>query len=443
MTTIPTTRGQVVQQDAENQQLHHDDVATHIPASNEDVNDGTCSSNDENNVVVVESKEEHSESSISILEQPVLATAATAEFSNVTRRQQQQQQSDCQQIQHQQQQQLEPQQKERQQRVCDELNFSVVCTEQSFDDNISAYENDNMSQTNHTAASTTTTPSFGRLSTTKEKHFNKKAPETARKNACSHLWTQIINDHIRRPILLALLFVTQRSARYPRTVIAVSVLFAIAMTVLGYINMSIAVDADVVWTPIDSKPALHKTWLRDESDFPGQNRAVLMVFHANGKNVLDKTTVDAVFEALDGIRTLPDYGTICSESETISDQSGEPDCEIHGVVEFWGSSTGQYLESIQTTQDLIETVSAQHFASSNIPVAENLIFGQAQRNGTTHRLTSAVSLTLSLHLPANVAAEEFETEILDTILGMDQQWQDDPNNDLRVAINANRSMPDE
>ena len=402
-----TTTESVVHQDVEDQQqLHRDD-------------------NDKDNISSNDEKVEQSELSIDILEEPVLATETTAEFSNVKPRQKH-----------------PPQQKQQQeqdgrQQVFDELNFSIVYANESLDDNvIGAYKNNNnMSKTSLTVASAMTSSSFDGSNATKDQH--------SRKNACSHLWTQIINDYIRKPILLALLFVTQRSALYPRTVIAVSVLFAIAMAVLGYINMSIAVDADVVWTPINSKPALHKAWLRDESGFPGQNRAVIMVFHANGKNVLDKTTVDAVFEALDGIRTLPDYDTICAQSETISDQTGEPDCEIHGVVEFWGSSTGQYLESVQTTQDLIETVSAEHFASSNIPVAENLIFGQAQRNETTHRLTSVVSLTLSLHLPANVAAEEFETEILDTILGMDQEWQDDPNNDLRVAINAGRSIGDE
>lgn len=109
--------------------------------------------------------------------------------------------------------------------------------------------------------------------------------------------------------------------------------FSAALFVIGlFTNFSVDVDEDRLWTPANGKPIQHSDWI-DQSGFPDETRPLIMLFRANGGNVLGLGQTRRVFKALDGVRAVKSYDQACSES-TYIDAEGQPTCEIEGITSF-------------------------------------------------------------------------------------------------------------
>jgi hypothetical protein len=88
--------------------------------------------------------------------------------------------------------------------------------------------------------------------------------------------------------------------------------------------------------------------MEDKSGFPVSPRSFLMVFHENGNvDILNKNNVRRIFEAVDAVRNLPKYKTVCARDAT-------GDCPISGVVKFWNSSLSVFQASVLTDEDAIK-----------------------------------------------------------------------------------------
>jgi hypothetical protein len=246
---------------------------------------------------------------------------------------------------------------------------------------------------------------------------------------------------IHQPILRALLYITSIAASNPkRTIVSVIALSCLLLLVGLLTNFEVDADDDNVWTPTDSRPVSHESWINDESGFPEDTRYFHMMFHSEGGNVLSQGNVKRVFQAFDTVRGLEDYGAICNASIYL-DEFGDPACPIEGVTSFWNNSAAIFDLEVQSNDEAILAMSAEKYPDGE-PVAEKNIMGFPERyvNGT---LQSAQSYILRIELPDNDDSEKFEKKALDAIIDLDDAWQAESNTNFRVEVSAYRSFEDE
>jgi hypothetical protein len=256
---------------------------------------------------------------------------------------------------------------------------------------------------------------------------------------CSR-WTDMVH-RIHQPILKALLYITSIAASNPKRTIVAVIALSVLLLVVGLLtNFEVDADDDNVWTPTDSRPVQHESWIDDESGFPEDNRGFHMMFHSEGENVLSQGNVKRVFQAFDTVRGLEDYDTVCNASIYLDD-FGDPACPIEGVTSFWNNSAAIFVLEVQSDYEAILAMSAEKYPDGE-PVSEKDIMGFPERyvNGT---LQSAQSYLLRIEFPDNDVSEKFEKKALDAIIDLDNAWQAESNTNLRVEVAADRSFEDE
>jgi len=189
---------------------------------------------------------------------------------------------------------------------------------------------------------------------------------------------------------------------------------------------------------------VHSDWIADESGFPTRPRSFLMVFHQDGdSDILGQEQVGRIFQAVDAVRNLEDFQTVCDRTPT----TGE--CSVHGVTKFW-NNTGSIFEAETTTdEDAIQAMSANTFPDDGTPVVVTDIFGNAVRDESSGLLSSAQSYIVSIALPEDdddndeTITFDFEEKALDAILDLRDKWEADSDNAFHVEVIADRSFSDE
>lgn len=241
-----------------------------------------------------------------------------------------------------------------------------------------------------------------------------------------------------RPILKVLHCVTGRSARHPKCTISLVLLLSFTVLIAGLLtNFRVDVDQDTLWAPKNARSIRHKRWIENESGFPERTRPFYMFFHADGANVLGQNQLMWVFEALDLVRDLPGYDTMCAQSV-----HGSGTCPIHGVVDFFNESAALFQQQVQSDEEAISALSAMSYPDGR-PVDPNEVLGNYVRDPETNRLVSAESLSVSIEFPDISMAEDLESAALDRILSLDEQWMSDPSIEFRVEVQAESSFGEE
>jgi hypothetical protein len=254
-------------------------------------------------------------------------------------------------------------------------------------------------------------------------------------------WTAMVTTSIHRPILTALHAVTSKAASNPKRTIGAVVVLSLLLFVVGlFTNFNVDVDDDTVWTPAGARPVQHSKWIDDESGFPSETRDFLFVFHSDGENVLGQDEVKRVFRAVDAVRVLEGYDTMCADSHYVND-FGDSTCEISGITGFWNDTASIFEEQVQSEGDVILALSAEYYPDGT-PVTEKNIMGLSEResDGT---LTSVLSFIVQMDFPDTDKAEKFESKALDTILDLNDAWKAESGTTFRVEITAYRSFGDE
>jgi hypothetical protein len=192
----------------------------------------------------------------------------------------------------------------------------------------------------------------------------------------------------------------------------------------------------MLWTPRDSPVVDHRKWIDDHSGFPEEPREFFLFFHNNGNNIVFEENVHHVFEALDVVRSHPDYDIMCLDSE-YHDENDVPICRIFGLTQFWNDTAAL----MQADPNVIQTMSQSTFPDLS-RVSEQSLYGYPERDeeGT---LTSALSFMLVIYFADTDLAEELELDAVDWIVDLDDKWKSDPNIDLRVEVSAYSSFDEE
>jgi hypothetical protein len=253
-------------------------------------------------------------------------------------------------------------------------------------------------------------------------------------------WTTVVTG-IHQPILTALHAVTSRAASNPKRTIGAVVVLSLLLFVGGLLtNFNVDVDDDSVWTPSGSRPVQHSKWIDNESGFPAETRDLILIFHSDGENVLGRDEVSRVFQAVDAVRGLEAYDTVCADSHYINDV-GTSTCKMSGITAFWNDTVSIFDAQVQSDNDAILALSAEYYPDDT-PVAEKNIMGFPEResDGT---LTSALSYAVKINFPDTDQAEKLESKALDTILDLNDAWKAESGTTFRVEISAARSFDDE
>jgi hypothetical protein len=235
--------------------------------------------------------------------------------------------------------------------------------------------------------------------------------------------------------------VTSKAASNPKRTIGAVVLLSSLLFVVGLLtNFNVDVDDDAVWTPSGARPVQHGKWIDNESGFPAETRGLIMIFHSDGENVLGRDEVSRVFQAVDAVRSLEGYDTMCADSHYVNGV-GTNTCDMSGITAFWNDTASIFDEQVQSNSDAILALSAEYYPD-NTPVAEKNIMGFPERESDGF-LTSALSYSFNIEFPDTEKAEKLESKALDTILDLNAAWKAETGTTFRVEIVADRSFEDE
>ncbi|CAB9528937.1 Pick C1-like protein 1 [Seminavis robusta] len=232
---------------------------------------------------------------------------------------------------------------------------------------------------------------------------------SARKVVCKK-WSSI-TDVVHQAISWFVITVSLISARNPKQTIGITTVAAFTLIATGFLtNFNLQVDYEVVYAPFGSQPISHKDWIDNESGFPESPRPMTFVIHNQGENVLGREQVDLLFEALDTVRDTPGYHEICQ-------------AKIH------------------SDEEAIQAMSAATYPGGT-PAYTEFLFGYSKREGLlvdeggNHngaRLESAKSFYLRIDIPDADGADEFEIEVLDRLMALQQKWENDPDIPLHLS----------
>ncbi|CAB9501833.1 Pick C1-like protein 1 [Seminavis robusta] len=262
---------------------------------------------------------------------------------------------------------------------------------------------------------------------------------SARKVVCKK-WSSI-TDVVHQAISWFVITVSLISARNPKQTIGITTVAAFTLIATGFFtNFNLQVDYEVVYAPFGSQPISHKDWIDNESGFPESPRPMTFVIHNQGENVLGREQVDLLFEALDTVRDTPGYHEICQASN-YKNTNGEPDCKLFGATRFWGHSHERFQQEIHSDEEAIQALSAATYPGGT-PAYTEFLFGYSKREGLlvdeggNHngaRLESAKSFYLRIDIPDADGADEFEIEVLDRLMALQQKWENDPDIPLHLS----------
>jgi Niemann-Pick C1 protein len=270
------------------------------------------------------------------------------------------------------------------------------------------------------------------------------------KDTWSKKWTRIVKK-VHVPIMKSILFFTKIASKYPKQTICAVTLLSFSLVVIGlFTNFNVDVDEDVLWTPMQSKPIQYMNWIQDDSNYPTEPRYFVLFFHSNGENVLGYDQVQKVFQAVDVVRNQTKYHDICSKygnyvGDVATNVESNRTCSIHGIVEFWNSSTSIFEARSLSDDDVVKSMSATTYPDGT-PVPTDSIIGYVERNESDNTLSYAKSYTVAIALPEiddEASIIEAEDDFVDAVLALNSIWMASGNSTFQVTVQAESSFGNE
>ena len=230
-------------------------------------------------------------------------------------------------------------------------------------------------------------------------------------------------DKIRTPLMLVLHWITSLCARHPRRTVSLVSLLSIALVAIGlFTNFSVDVNEDTLWTPDNGKAVSHSAWI--DATYDDKSEFVFVLVHANGENVVNESA--RVMEAWTVLEGTPAYQEFC-----------EGTCPVYGFPEFWNASQAIH----DASDDPIADMSQLTFPDGTF-VSVDSIFGYPERDAN-ERLTTVLSYSFQLKVPANEEGREVQKQAIDRLLEVDDRWVELYGNTVRVEAIGDRSFSDE
>jgi len=235
--------------------------------------------------------------------------------------------------------------------------------------------------------------------------------------------------------------VSSVAVRSPKACVALVILISLALPLIGYsTNFVLDVDEFTMFSPTGSLPFKHRKWLEEESGFPPpQNGEFIVLLHANGDNVLSMQGMRHTFEAYDIIRQLPGFYDYCGmPSDDDAPFSTQSNCFISSALRFWNYSQAIFEASVQTDQDVMDTLSQTTFPDGSF-VDPSFILGFPEYNdaNNTSTITNAQAINNILLFPEEDWLRGYEMELLEALLNLKEVWQEDETTNFVLEVLSN------
>jgi Patched family len=252
-------------------------------------------------------------------------------------------------------------------------------------------------------------------------------------NPITRLWIGLTKC-IRYSITRFVVFWSLVSARHPKRTIAVVSLFSLAMMATGILtNFQLKLNDEDIFAPHASPTAEHFRYIAHETQYlPGDPRVLLMIIHADGKNVMNYEAMDMAFQTLDTVFQLPLLPLVCGDNRQ--------DCQITSPTRYWDYNSTLFRQATNGSDALtIDTLSQQQAWTQPA-----ILFGNLQYNpNNASQIQFAQSLFTLIRYEDLPHALQFEKHAQDTLLQTRQQWLEDPQQTYRLEFLTYRSVGDE
>ena len=292
-----------------------------------------------------------------------------------------------------------------------------------------------------------------------DKSPEKTCDDANPKLTCSEKWTKMVNK-IMKPVLNILLKITHHAATNPKAYVVSIILVSIALMVIGLATNFEMNSDEEIWTASGTLSLKHGDWVdSDESGFPKDPRYAMIIVHRDGKSILGDQQdelalegVQRVFEALDTVRSTPGYDKVCAKRDYTHPVTNETTCDIIGITEFWNDDTALFERSIETNEDVVDTMSAKTFPSGRAVDFNQIIGYNECDNGVIDCtiggiLTYGESYVTVIGLPGQEEmedeAEDFEGDAIDNLKDLRKAWAGDKDNNFQLEFLFYRSFGDE
>jgi len=307
----------------------------------------------------------------------------------------------------------------------------------------------------------------------------------------SDQWTAAVL-RLQKPMKRLLLATALHAARHPLTYVVAVTAVSLMLLMVGYAtNFRIENREFKLWTPTNSPAAQHFAWINQVYDnnnnnnntsVPDSGGGAVLVFHANGGNVVSQAAMARNFEALDRVRQVAEYQTYCHKygvppcpryvdpfvclvfgipTET-SDDAPNVCGDLVGVTGFWFHNTTVFEKYGVDDQAVRETLSvdvfpgeAQDFDIADLvgfPVFENVTTTNESDNNNNNETTTQLLLVSGqsfftiVEIPgSNVAgeSEKVNRAMEYELLLLRDEWAADPDNPYRIEFQVATSFEDE
>jgi Niemann-Pick C1 protein len=269
-------------------------------------------------------------------------------------------------------------------------------------------------------------------------------PESAKPSKFSKAWTNALVK-IRKPIAKVVCAMADAAAAHPKMTVAIGIVLAFELAIIGVLtNFYLEVDGDVLWTPTPSRVLSHGDYMKDVAGFPAPPRFSLLAVHADGANVLENPEegMRRVFAFLDTVTSTPGYEDVCNEATvTMKDENGDDTCGITSITKYYSYSLTSFNEEVTNGASILSQIS-QPLYPDGTPAQVKAILGSPVFD-TSNQLTSAKTFLMTINFPETDTAFEFEEEMLDRVLALQEEWVNEAGNSYRLEIFAERSFDDE
>lgn len=268
----------------------------------------------------------------------------------------------------------------------------------------------------------------------------------------SQKWTRTLKG-FTKPMLKPILAMSDHAARNPKTYVFLTIILSFGFMVLGLATNFTQDVSDDIWSPQGSKPVDHYNWIEDDSNFPKDTRAAVIIVHRGGKNIVgnDDTSLalegtKRMFEALDYFRATPRFDELCAYSKYINPVTNQNDCQIVGISTFWNESTTLFEEQAVSDEAVLTQMSAPTYPDGG-KVDFDQIIGYNKFDGNNVLNYGETYVTVIMLPPeeddSEAFSEDFESDAIDRMLDLQDEWNAVAGNDFTVEIIAERSFNDE
>lgn len=262
-------------------------------------------------------------------------------------------------------------------------------------------------------------------------------------NGCSARWTRAVNQ-VEHHMVSGLRVVSSAAAQNPNRTVVGILLFSVALCVLGlFTNFSVDIDSDTLWVPAGSKPVQHLAWIND--NIPKEARSFLLFVHDDNNNVITQEGVRRSFAALEELRQTEGYNETCTNNQNdyVDPYTNQQTCKIQGVTEFWNHSAAIFEAQVSSDADVLTALAADLYPSGASVDLEALVgFVELDQDG---QVLSGQSLLVIVEFPEDddAQSEGFETDAIDSITALSDQWKAEPDIAYQLEVLAERSFDDE